>query len=509
MDALLTGFLNWLTNALLYFRPERMPAAGTGWTIGTSRRADGRSGRDPVVLNVDELSRHMYLLGGTGSGKSTLLDLLLRYLIQARVGLCVLDPHGDLVSRRVAAFLYEEVQRSVATDRPIDRRQIYLIEPHAEDAAVGLDILRPSGGPLAPHVEELVGILRHCWPDTAAAPRTENLIRHLLTTLSKTGLTLVEGPAFLTDSAFRSRVLRRLGDPDLRAFWFDRYERLSEAAQTTWREPSLTRFDALLADPRIRAMLGQREHVLNLRHLMDSGGWLLVNLSRGQLKGSADLLGSFLIRQFAAAAQARAAQPERQRRPFVLVVDEFQHFAGESFESVLSEARKFGLYIIMANQYTQQTGPRLLASILANVGTRFLFALSAPDAALLARQLSSGPEIQRTLVELSTGQALFSRRGKPDVLMQVLPVASPSVPEGRLEAFRASLRRQHGCPLHEVEAEIARRQSTLLSDVPPGEGSNRTRGDGGGRRPGAPQTPRHHTRAPGVSPSSVPEADDE
>ena len=425
------------------------------WALGLPEVRDRLEGGMPVCLVDRELDRHVYLLGASGSGKSRLLELLIRQHLRQRSGLCLVDPHGDL-TQSVLTFLHEEVRIAEQAGTPLDLERLYLVEPFAEDGIVGLNPLDSGGAPLHPHIGELVGIFRRVWA-SSWGPRMEELLRTALLTLAQAGFTLAELPALLTDTAFRSRVLEAVTDEPVRDYWTQRFDPLSDAARSAWTEPVLNKIGALLADPRLRAMLGQCEGTLDLRRLMDQGAWLLVNCSKGQLRDASHLLGSLFVAQLQAAALSRADLPEAERHPFTLFVDEFQNFRGEDFETILCEARKYRLRLVLAHQHLGQLDPALQNAIFGNVATHLFFAVSPRDAGVVARELADGGTAASELVHLPVGQALLHRRGQTPVRLRILPVLTPPVEPSALRHFAAGLRQSHGRPLAEVEGEMRRR----------------------------------------------------
>jgi hypothetical protein len=406
-----------------------------------------------MSLAPAEIAHHLYVLGGSGGGKSKFLELLVRLLILHDVGFCLLDPHGDL-TQNVLAFLYEEAERRAARRDPISLDRAYLYEAF-EPEVIGLNPLDPGSGCLYPHVSTLVGAFRRSF-SSSWGPHVETLTRNAFLTLAYAGKTLADAPRLLTDSPFRGDLLRRVTDPAVRDYWTRRFDTLGDAPRRALVESLLSKLEGgLIADPRLRAMLAQ-ERTPNLRRLMDSGAWLLFNLSKGQLRESSSLLGSLVVAQLQTAALSRADQPESERRPFVLLADEFQNFQGDDFEMILSEARKYRLSLVLAHQATAQVGPSLLASVFSNVGTQVFFALSPQDAAAVSRGFSEGSVAEESLVHLPRGSAVLRRRGKPAERVQVLPVHTPAVDPPAVDAFRRSLRSQHVSPAPSPEALPAR-----------------------------------------------------
>jgi len=509
MDEFLTTLLNALLTLLRRRRTAgRILPPPSGWQVGYPAAAEPDA--QLLVLSPAELDRHVYLLGASGSGKTRLLELFLRQEMQRGGGFCLIDPHGDL-TQSVLAYLYTGQSKAEPApgawtgsgrgawspghagdaDRgpgerssaPVDLDRLYLVEPFQREGLIGLNPLDPAGGPLHAHIGELVGIFRRLWSNSWG-PRMEEVLRTTLLTLAQTDCTVAEAAPFLTLPEFRARVLARVDDPMLSAFFADRYDLLPDGARSTVAEPVLNKLGALLADPHVRGMLGQRDGVLSFRQLMDSGAWVLINCARGQLRDASSLLGSFVVAQLQSAALSRADTPEPERKPFTLFVDEFQHFRSEDFESILCEARKYRLRLVVAHQHLGQLDSALQNALFGNVATHLVFSVSPADAAVVARRFgdlggAGVPVSPSTLVHLPVGKALVCRRGSPPVCARILPVHTPQVPAEELAGFAASLRSRYGKSLSEVEAEIASRLAP-----PPATGAKAGARSTGRRRAG-------------------------
>jgi hypothetical protein len=444
MEAWLVQFLNSLTPTLARVALRRSnPHGSSGWLLGTVLGAGADRDTPSVVLQDSELDRHVYVLGASGAGKSKLLELLIRQHIQQRAGFCLIDPHGDLTSN-VMAYLWDESRRGDedAVAAILDR--VYLVEPFRSDGVVGLNPLDPGGAPLYPHIADLVAIFRRFWA-SSWGPRMEECWRNCLLALALTGNTLTEVSSFLTDPAFRSQTLGRVADEAVLAYWHGRYEPLTDAMRSAVAEPVLNKVGALLADPRLRCMLGQTDHCLNLRQLMDEGAWLFFNCAKGQLRDTAYLVGSLVVAQLQAAAMSRADLLERDRQPFTVFVDEFQHFRSDDFETILCEARKYRLRLVLAHQHLAQIDAALQNAIFGNAATHVFFAVSPHDTAIIARELADGPAVAQTLVHAPLGQALVHRRGQASVRNRIFPVLTPPVDDQVLSQFMAAIRQRLVC----------------------------------------------------------------
>jgi type IV secretory pathway TraG/TraD family ATPase VirD4 len=316
---------------------------------------------------------HMYLIGRTGMGKSTLLETLIASDLANGRGFALLDPHGDLAARTL-------------NQAPADRRDDLIYFAPA-DHPLPYNPLRAGGDAAERYLiaSSLLSAFRKVWGDFWG-PRMEHILRHALLTLAEfPGSTLVDLPRLLTDQGFRKAVIGRVTDESVRAFWQSEFDRYSMNFRSEAVSPILNKIGAFLASPAIRAVLGAREGGLDLRALMDGGKVLIANLSKGRLGEDASaLIGALLIGGFEQAALARADVPEAERRDFYLYVDEVHSFATLSLAGMLQEARKYGLGLIMANQYLEQLDERIQQAILGNVGTLVAFRVGVRDAKILA-----------------------------------------------------------------------------------------------------------------------------
>jgi len=428
--------LNVASRCLARRQPPALDLAG--WPIGME--IVGGEARC-CTISPHDAARHVHVMGGTGQGKTSLLLLLARSHIHRGEGFALIDPHGDVV-QHLLAFVYDQAEEREGR-RAVDLSRVHLVEPFHDDSAVSLNPLDPGNFPVHAQVSTLVGIFRRLW-GSAWGFRMADVLRNALLTLAWSEGTLAEVPRLLTDTAFRQAKVTRVSDAEVRAYWRDRFEPLTDRARLTWVEPVLNKWGELLADPCVRRLLGRREGCLDIRRVMDEGGWLLVNCARGQLRDASHLVGSLVVAQIQAAALSRADQPEAERVPFTLIVDEFQSFAPDDFETILSESRKYGLRLVVAHQYLGQLNATLQRALFANAATQILFAISPQDAAVLARQFGGEGLSARHLTEQGMGRAILLQRRRPRRSLQILPVLQPQVDPRELAAFAAGLRRRAG-----------------------------------------------------------------
>jgi hypothetical protein len=329
----------------------------------------------------EDRATHCYVVGATGSGKTKFLEYLIQQDIEQGNGFGVIDPHGDLIED-VKGVLAIAAHRG---HNPDLLNRVVLVDPTDPEQTVTFNPLeRIPGASAAEQAQELVSAFAKVWSDSWGV-RMEDLLRHSLIALSEADFSLVELVPFLSEDSFRKEILRQVRHPLVQEY-FGRFNLLTPRARVTWTEPVLNKLHALLADERLRVLFGGRRSSFNLRQVMDQQQGLLVKLDKGRLKDSADLLGSLVLAYTTLAAFSRSALLPSQRTPFTIYIDEFQNFASDTFAVLLSEARKYGLQLVLAHQTLAQLSSSLKGVILANTGLQVTFRVSRQDAEVLAKE---------------------------------------------------------------------------------------------------------------------------
>jgi len=328
-------------------------------------------------IKTDDRRRHMYFIGKTGMGKSTVLENMIIQDIQNNKGVCVVDPHGDLV---------EKVINFVPPHRIND---VLYFNPSDLEYPVGFNVLEKVS-PEQRHlvVSGLLGVFQKIWADSWG-PRLEYVLHHAISALLEyPGSTLLGIMRILTDKAFRKRVIEKVTDPVVKAFWIDEYSKYPDRFQAEAIAPIQNKVGRFLSSALIRNILGQVRSSFSMRDIMDNEKILLLNLSKGRVgEDNSALLGAMMITKIQLAAMSRVDTPESERKDFYLYVDEFQNFATESFANILSEARKYRLNLIIAHQYIEQIdSEKVQGAIFGNVGTIVAFRVGAADAEFLEKE---------------------------------------------------------------------------------------------------------------------------
>lgn len=336
-----------------------------------------RGQQKSVAIRPNDRLRHVALLGKTGMGKTTLLRHLLESDLKMGKGLCLIDPHGDLV---------EELLHVIPTHRTNDTILFDAADALHPLAFNLLDCPRPEQKPLV--VSGILVAFKKIFGEFWG-PRLEYVFRNaLLALIDCPNTTLLSVQRFLIDSVYRKAVLSYCTDASVRDFWELEFTRIPPKLQAETISPIQNKIGQFTLSPQLRNIIGQPTNALKMREIMDQGKVLLVNVSKGRLgEDASSLLGALLITHIQMAALSRADLPEDARRDFYLYVDEFQNFATDSFATILSEARKFKLGLTVANQYLAQLSEGTLHALFGNVGSMVCFQCGAKDAELLAEQL--------------------------------------------------------------------------------------------------------------------------
>ncbi len=341
-----------------------------------------RGERRKFGIRTDDRRRHMYVIGKTGMGKSVLLENMIRSDIEAGRGVAVIDPHGDLVDAAL---------RSIPSNRTND---VILFDPADREFPISFNMLNcPNPEQHALVASGLMSIFKKLWPD-AFSGRMEYILRNALLALIEAENNSMLGILRLfVDDVFRAKILERVTNHLVKSFWEDEYTSWSEKYRTEAIAAIQNKIGQLVSTPLIRNIVGQVTSTVDIRHAMDTGKIILMNLSKGKLgEDNAAFLGSMMVTKFQLDAMSRADIPESERRDFYLYVDEFQNFATESFATILSEARKYRLNLTMANQYVNQlligekNNTTLKDAIFGNVGSLLCFQIGSDDAEPLSEQ---------------------------------------------------------------------------------------------------------------------------
>lgn len=391
-------------------------------------------------------SRHVYIIGQTGAGKSGMLELLALSDVFYNQGYCIIDPHGDFAIDNLK-FVPESRVKDVVYFNPADTAFPVAFNP--------LEYTDPSRKPNI--CSEVIGVLKRMFGDSWG-PRLEHILRYtLLALLDRPSTTLLDISRMLTDKEFRKETLEYCQDVTVLQFWKHEFGQWNEKQINESIAPVLNKVGAFTANPIIRNIIGQPKSSFDIRKIMDEGKILVVNLSKGLIgEDNAAILGSFLVTKVQLAAMSRSDIPRvEDRRPFYLYVDEFQNFATDSFAVILSEARKYGLNLTVANQYVAQMTDSVRDAVFGNVGTTICFRVSAEDAPILDKQFE--PTFDSSdLLQLNNRHFVISMiiNGEKVPAFSATTLSIPSTPQDNFSSIIEYSRVRYGRPREEVEAEI-------------------------------------------------------
>ena len=391
-------------------------------------------------------SRHVYIIGQTGAGKSGMLELLALSDIFYNQGYCIIDPHGDFAIDNLR-FIPESRVNDVVYFNPADTAFPVAFNP--------LEVSDPAKKPNI--CSEVIGVLKRMFGDSWG-PRLEHILRYtLLALLDRPETTLLDISRLLTDKDFRKETLDYCKDVTVLQFWKHEFGQWNEKQVNESIAPVLNKVGAFTANPIIRNIIGQAKSSFDIRKIMDEGKILIVNLSKGLIgEDNAGILGAFLVTKVQLAAMSRSDIPDvADRRPFYLYVDEFQNFATDSFAVILSEARKYGLNLTVANQYVAQMTDSVRDAVFGNVGTTISFRVSADDAPVLVKQFEPTFE-ESDIIQLNNRHFVISMiiNGEKVPAFSATTLSIPASPHNNIDAIIAHSREYFARPRLEVEAEI-------------------------------------------------------
>ncbi len=338
-------------------------------------RTNHRARYVPFGIKQDDRLSHIYIIGKTGVGKSTLIETLARQDLEAGRGFALIDPHGDLVDRIAQDAVAEERERVAYLNAP-DVAQPFGYNP--------LRRVRDDKIPLA--ASGLIETLRKLWPAPAWGVRMEHVLRNCLyALLEQDNARLPDILRLFADEPYRKGISHRIRNETVRRFWLHEFENYHYRLKADAIAPIQNKLGALLSDPTLYRILVEPKVDLHLRSLMDEGGVLLANVSKGRLgEDSSRILGALLLSTLSLAALSRAESLERPH--FFVYADEFQSFTTLMLANMLPELRKYGVGMSLVSQYLQQIEPDVRHAILGNVGTLISFRVGAEDAPYLARE---------------------------------------------------------------------------------------------------------------------------
>lgn len=346
-----------------------------------------RGDKKEIRFGRKDRRRHHYIIGQTGTGKSAYISYMARQDIWNGDGVCVVDPHGDLI---------EDILQYIPKERAKD---VIVFDPADMERPMGLNMLEAKTAEQQDMASsQATEIFIKIFGDEIFGPRIQHYFRNACLTLMSDpdeGATLIDVPRIFVDEEFMRYKVSKVKNPVVKSFWEDEYANTGDRERQEMIPYFSSKFGPFITNAIMRNTIGQAKSAFNVREVMDGQKILLINLSKGKLGTlNTQLLGLVIVAQIQMAAMSRTDTPEDQRKDFYLYVDEFQNFATDTFSSILSEARKYRLNLIMAHQYINQLvvskygnqSTDIRDAVFGNVGSLQSFKVGADDAEYLAKE---------------------------------------------------------------------------------------------------------------------------
>lgn len=425
--------------------------------------------------------RHIYVVGKTGSGKSKLLELLLRQDIAYGHGLCLIDPHGDLM---------DEILDFIPKDRVDD---VIVIDPSDQDWPVSFNPLKNVAPELKHQVAQgLIEVLEKQF-GANWTPRLEHVFRFTcLALLDYPSATMRGMISMLTDREYRQKVVEYIEDDMVKRFWAIEFADWSEKFDAEAIIPLVNKLGQFLSNPLLRTIFGQEENKIDLEEIMNSNKILLISLSKGKLgEENSSFFGAMFITKLYQAGMARASIPEEQRTDFYLYVDEFYNVVTNTFENLFAESRKYGFCLTVAHQYISQLRKEVFATVLGNVGTIIVFRVGGNDAKQLTSEMTPVFKAE-DMVNLGSREFFIKMTidgdGFDPFSAETLFVGPPPHSSWRQEIIKQS-REKYAVPVEKVKKKLAKEAGERLEieKRKQGEGKAKSKAEESGGEKGGKQ----------------------
>jgi hypothetical protein len=445
-----------------------------------------RGAKKPIRLADGDRARHMYAVGQTGTGKSTYLEnLALQDMLSGR-GFAFVDPHGEAAERLLSMVPRERTE------------DIIYFSPADTNYPLGLNLFEFQTADQKDFIiQEVLNMLYKLYDPQhqgIMGPRYEHLFRNAALTImaDPNGGTFIDVPKLFRDPQFVKQKLQYVKDQNVLEFWqkeMPQSQRSNDFGEVvSW---FVSKFGAFLSNEMMRNIIGQNKSAFDLRQIMDEGKILLVNLSKGRVgQLNMQLLGMIFVMKFQAAAMSRANVPEDQRRDFTLYVDEFQNFSTDSFATIMSEARKYHLDLIVANQFTTQLTDEIRDAVFGNMGTIVAFRIGQVDVEALSRYFQpffDGSDLVRVPNYNTVIRTLVGGVPTQPFSMAILPpLGQPN--DNLAQALKQLSAAKYGRPRAIVESEIFARLATKEETPPARSSVSPTAMAPGGAFPSPPNT---------------------
>ncbi len=443
-----TPKINWLKSKTSN-PPVDIPKEGLD--IGFSQF---RGSKTEIRLSEDDRRRHLYIVGQTGTGKSTFIEEMAKQDAE-KSGMCVIDPHGDLIDH-----ILENIPKERADD-------VIYFDPSDMERPFSLNIMEydqkhPEQKTFV--INETLAIFDKLYDlKSTGGPMFEQYMRNAMLLVMDSpdiGSTLMEVPRVFRDLEFRKEKLRRCQDSTVVDFWEKEAEKAGGDAALENIAPYITsKLTTFISNDIMRPIISQQKSTFDFRDIMDKQKILLVNLSKGKIgEINSHLLGMIIVGKLLMAALSRVDIDEKDRKDFYLYIDEFQNFTTDSISQILAEARKYRLALIIAHQFIGQLSDNISKAVFGNVGSICAFRVGSEDAEFLEKQFT--PEFDASdLINVANYQCfaklLMNNKTSASFDMKTYPPTEGN--KDMRDALKELSRYKYGRDREIVEAEIRKR----------------------------------------------------
>lgn len=398
-----------------------------------------------LTLSVEERRRHLYMAGVTGAGKTSLLHNLMMHDLMTGRGFAFIDPHGD-EARELADHAPPDRTNDVIYFDPLDPLKVPGFNPLKKT----LPLYR------APLAAKLVSAFKHVW-DESWGPRLEYVLNNaILLLLAQNSATILDIQRLLVDETFRKNLLKKCDDPGVKWVWEYEFANLTPNKKEEWISPIQNKAGSFFTNAILRAVVGQ-PGTIDVANIMNTRKVLIANFSKRMGEKPSHLLGAFLTTAFGQAAEERASIPEEKREDFTLYVDEFQNFTSEAFSTILSEARKWRLNLVIANQYLAQLDEEhttIREAVMGNANTFVIFRTGAEDAKLLASQIGMPNPMELINTHDYHAWVKTVRKGVPKEPVSIKTLRPKRTEGGRFWAVIKNTHNNYARSRSEIEADF-------------------------------------------------------
>ena len=444
------------------------PAANEMPTEGTLLGSNKHQGSEKKIFSSElDRMRHFYIIGQTGTGKSVFMQNMVMQDIRQGHGVCMIDPHGS------------DIQDILGAIPPEREKDVIYFDPSNLDRVVGLNMLeydysKPEQKTFV--VNELFSIFQKLYGGNpeSMGPMFEQYFRNatlLVMEDPESGNTLMDIGRVMADAAYRRKKLRKTKNPVVAQFWREIAGKAGgEAALENIVPYIVSKFDVFTANDYMRPIIGQQQSSFNFRQIMDERKILLVNLSKGRLgEINANLIGMIFVGKILMAALSRVDDPTKGFAPFFLHIDEFQNVSTPAIASILSEARKYKLGLVVAHQFIAQLDQDIKDAVFGNVGSMAAFRVGPEDGQFLEQQFSPIFDAN-DIMNIPNYQAYMKilANGVPTQPFSVFTEPPPESDPARAAAIIAASGERYGRPRDEIEAEIQERYRKPTPPPPTG-----------------------------------------